>query len=546
MSNTDKPNVRIYILCYNEERLRLAKEKYASYYWAIPILMKYQDDTCENAFWKQLLEIKHEWQNCEMVGTLSYTAFSKIDLNITNTIICSRDKWVYGYHYFFQPNRPIEFRAHPPAFKTIITDVCNILHRKVPMEHFCNYMMCTPQLMTKFIRWVTTCLIPIVRSHPLIMTDANYTDNTLNSRLSTEKCMALFKVSYYPMLPFVIERLTCLFFSKKVILVSHDNSNSGAPIILKNLYNYLQINNYTVTLCYLNSNIWNYIYTTSLYNDVTVVCNTLVCDEIVNNCNINNIPVIWYIHEWLDNEYLKYWNFLIRDKTFLSKANKLVFPCNKAYMNHLAHSNNTISDKSITIPHGYNFDIFETKKNSPIKFIRENNSIYICMIGAIVSRKNQHSFINNVFIPLLNKVPNIYLLLVGKIYETVISHPKIIVIGEVDNPIPYINISDILVSYSHNEVLPMNIIEACLCKKAIIASNVGGTCEIIKDSYSGFLVEVNDHITTTNKLLEYIDNPELRITYGENAYKDAIQNYNQDNNFLTFAKCIDSFTNHLI
>jgi glycosyltransferase involved in cell wall biosynthesis len=537
MSITDKPNVRIYILCYNQERFANAAEKYRQYYWAIPILMKYQDDTCENAFWKQLLEIKHEWEHCEMVGTLSYTAFTKVSLSDVNSIICNRRKWEYGYYYFMQQNHPIRFWFHP-NMETIITDVCNVLHRKIPMENNCNYMMCTPSLMKNFIQWITKMLIPVVKAHPLIMNDSRYP-----GVLTTDQCMALFKKPYYTMTPFILERLTCTFFSKKIILVSHENSKTGASTLLNYVYKYLQDKNYTVTMCYSDSNTWGKIYTTSLYNDITVVCNTIVCDNLVEKCIMHNIPVIWYLHEWIDNTY---WKSSIKDKTIFSRANKLIFPCNNAYNNYLTNVSTDIISNSIIIPYGYDFDRFEKNRSSPITLIKEKDALYLCIVGSVETRKNQNAFINNVFIPLLNKLPNIYLILVGKVHTSITDHSHIIVIGEVDNPIPYINISDIIISYSINESIPMNVIEACLCKKAIIASNVGGTSEVIKDNYSGFLVEVNDHVTTTNKLLEFINNPELRTTYGENAYKDAKQNYNQDNNFSQLATCIDSFTGHII
>ena len=74
----NRPNIKIYILCHDQTALESSNFKYSNYYWANPILMKYQDASFENAFWKQLLEIKDEWINCEMVGTLS----SKFDIKI--------------------------------------------------------------------------------------------------------------------------------------------------------------------------------------------------------------------------------------------------------------------------------------------------------------------------------------------------------------------------------------------------------------------------------------------------------------------------------
>jgi hypothetical protein len=94
-------NVIIYILCYSEETFNIAIDIYSRYLWAKPIMLKYQDYTFENAFWKQLLEIKEEWTNCEMVGTLSWNAYQRIDLNNVNKIIINKEYNNKDYVFFF-------------------------------------------------------------------------------------------------------------------------------------------------------------------------------------------------------------------------------------------------------------------------------------------------------------------------------------------------------------------------------------------------------------------------------------------------------------
>ena len=115
MSETDSklPNVRIYVLCHNEERFVMATEKYAKYYWAVPIRMKYQDVTAENAFWKQLGEIEKEWRDCEMVGTISPIAYTKIDIDTMDCVIRDREKWRLGYYHFVDTGKEIAWKFHP-------------------------------------------------------------------------------------------------------------------------------------------------------------------------------------------------------------------------------------------------------------------------------------------------------------------------------------------------------------------------------------------------------------------------------------------------
>jgi hypothetical protein len=199
------PNVRIYILCHNAERFIKARNKYRKYSWAVPIIMKYQDCTFENAFWKQLMELKHEWCNCDMVGTLSFTAHDKININYVNSVIKNKDTWKNGYYNFYETHKRIT--DDHPNLRTVIEDICVQLSIEEPTAAYCNYWMCTPIYMKQFIHWTTEKLIPAVISHPLAMTNAKYP-----GALSDKQLLQLCGVPYYPIIPFVIERLTKSFF----------------------------------------------------------------------------------------------------------------------------------------------------------------------------------------------------------------------------------------------------------------------------------------------------------------------------------------------
>jgi len=196
------PNVRIYILCHTADRLQRARAIYRDY-WAVPILMKYQDVTFENAFWKQLLEIKDEWISCDMVGVLGFKAYKKINIVEVHNAIVSGKR---GYHHFWAFNLPID-NKHPHILQ-IMTDVCRDLGITIPTRSFCNYFMCSPMRMVDFIDWFETKAKPVVMSHRLIMTNAAYKDGTMTPLELKSLC----GVPYYPHAPFVFERLNTGFF----------------------------------------------------------------------------------------------------------------------------------------------------------------------------------------------------------------------------------------------------------------------------------------------------------------------------------------------
>jgi hypothetical protein len=210
----EPPNVRIYILCHTAERLTQARSIYREY-WAVPILMKYQDVTFENAFWRQLLELKDDWITCDMVGVLGFTAHTKINMvNVHNTIVSGKR----GYHHFWSNNLPLD-NSHP-HLRTIMIDVCRDLSIAVPPRSFCNYFMSSPHRMVGFIDWFETKAKPVVMSHPLIMANAVYKEG----KLTSHELFALCGVPYYPYVPFVFERLNIGFFLNYDALVPRKNT----------------------------------------------------------------------------------------------------------------------------------------------------------------------------------------------------------------------------------------------------------------------------------------------------------------------------------
>ena len=213
--HTPPPNVRIYIICHTADRLKQAQDIYRNY-WAVPILMKYQDVTFENAFWQQLLEIKDEWISCDMVGVLGFKAYKKINMvTVHNTIVRGKQ----DYHHFWANNLPLD-NKHPYIIP-IMTDVCRDLGIAVPTRSFCNYFMCSPIRMLDFIDWFKSKAKPIVMSHRLIMTNAVYKAGSMTPR----ELITLCGVPYYPYVPFIFERLNIGFFLNYDISKPNNNSD---------------------------------------------------------------------------------------------------------------------------------------------------------------------------------------------------------------------------------------------------------------------------------------------------------------------------------
>lgn len=98
---------------------------------------------------------------------------------------------------------------------------------------------------------------------------------------------------------------------------------------------------------------------------------------------------------------------------------------------------------------------------------------------------------------------------------------QIIFFGNLPFPeaISILKTADIAVNPSYTEGLPTSVTEAALCHKAIIATDVGGTREIITGDNDGILITPGDIPNLAKKMELLITNRWLRETFGENAYQ---------------------------
>lgn len=115
---------------------------------------------------------------------------------------------------------------------------------------------------------------------------------------------------------------------------------------------------------------------------------------------------------------------------------------------------------------------------------------------------------------------------------------KIIFLGykKFDDYVKILKITDIFVNPSYTEGLPTTVTEAALCKKAIIATNVGGTPEIITDKKSGYLIEPKNITSLKEKLELLIGDKYLREKLGENSYLEVQNKFNWDNSTEKYLK----------
>lgn len=94
--------------------------------------------------------------------------------------------------------------------------------------------------------------------------------------------------------------------------------------------------------------------------------------------------------------------------------------------------------------------------------------------------------------------------------------------------------SDIVINPSYTEGLPTTLIEAALCSKAIIATDVGGTNEIVTDGVSGRLIAPHQPKQIAQALASLLADGSEREKMGELVYQAAKKRFDWKINAHTF------------
>lgn len=89
--------------------------------------------------------------------------------------------------------------------------------------------------------------------------------------------------------------------------------------------------------------------------------------------------------------------------------------------------------------------------------------------------------------------------------------------GYQTNVAEWLNGADIFTITSYQENHSIAILEAMRAGKAIVATNVGGNGESIRDGFEGFLVSAGDKVMLANALEKQIKDKNLRIKLGDMA-----------------------------
>lgn len=151
--------------------------------------------------------------------------------------------------------------------------------------------------------------------------------------------------------------------------------------------------------------------------------------------------------------------------------------------------------------------------------------LVIGCVGRLVQLKNQRLMIE-CMPALLSLQPNLRLVIVGDGPLESVLRAQAFTLGvaaHVDFLGQRSDVADLLPAFdifalpSSTEGLSIALLEACATGLAVVATNVGGNPEIIRDGQTGLLVPVDDHDALRSALHSLLTNPTLRARLGASA-----------------------------
>lgn len=92
----------------------------------------------------------------------------------------------------------------------------------------------------------------------------------------------------------------------------------------------------------------------------------------------------------------------------------------------------------------------------------------------------------------------------------------------------YYHACDFFILPSDSEGLGRVLIEAAVARKALIATDISGPRDIVRDGRNGFLVPPRNSEALAEKMMLLIENSELTKRMGEEAHRHVTENFNPD------------------
>jgi 1,4-alpha-glucan branching enzyme len=228
-------------------------------------------------------------------------------------------------------------------------------------------------------------------------------------------------------------------------------------------------------------------------------------------------PAVTMTNRLLTNTYLRFARFC-----FLRWAKKII--CNSNSEKH-HYSHLTDPNKIVVIPNGIDIDYWRALPQKNFTKKCDIRGPIIGAIGRIVWAKG-FQYLIKAAPTILKEFPTAKIVIAGQDFGYLTElkelvyrlrvHESVIFTGPLraEEVKEFYVDSDVIVIPSIYELFSIVALEAMACGKPIVASNVGGLREILKDGVNGFLVEPGNSDELARAIITLLKNDELREKIG--------------------------------
>ncbi|MEH7083278.1 glycosyltransferase family 4 protein [Neobacillus drentensis] len=215
------------------------------------------------------------------------------------------------------------------------------------------------------------------------------------------------------------------------------------------------------------------------------------------------------------------------DRQAIKNANQLIILCD--VFRPILMNIGAVEHKMSTVYTGIDFEAENSQNRSKKKTV-------ITCVSRLRPRKG-HKYLFKALALIKDYLKNVEVRIVGdgemrKKLEKQVSELRLKNVSFLGsrNDIPkLLSESDIFVLPTTSDTLPLSIIEAMFSNQAILTTNCGGIPEIIKDNYSGLIVEPANPKELAKKLKILLRNKSIRTELADNAQAFARQQLTVNN-----------------
>lgn len=239
---------------------------------------------------------------------------------------------------------------------------------------------------------------------------------------------------------------------------------------------------------------------------------------------------------WVRSDYNEYYKIINIDESHVYDKFKIIICVSDYTKNTFINKYPQFKSKSYGIHNMIDYNNILKMSNNQIKehVFLDKDIFNILSIGRL-SKVKQFDLIPQITKKLLNKGLNIRWYIIGdgeeksKIYKLIKKYDvknQVLLLGEINNPYPYIKYSNLVAVTSLSEACPNVLNESKILHTPVIAINFGSAKEFINNGVNGIITDEKNIVDDIAKLIHdknYYNEIEFNIK-GFNYYNDEIIN----------------------